>query len=302
MEQKHSGGLYTLYKFYDGLGQLIQSVAYNATVNSSSRDIIADTEYDAYGRVIKQQAPYDPTKWNGSGSPFRAQSFSSTLTTVTTYDKYGRVTKVVSPTASEDVDYAYTTDLTTVTQNARGYNTTTIYDIWGRVKEVHPPSDPWLRYTYDGADHLTKVEKMTGSGTIFGTTLLNPVDALGRKWSMSDMDMGAWSYRYDALGNLTSQIDARTCTTALVYDSLSRLTSKSYSGTCGTTTTAITYGYDATTPAGNKGVGNRTGMSDGSGSTTWEYGDNRGRLTKETKTISGSGSYITQGPTTAVTR
>ncbi|MEZ4616313.1 MAG: hypothetical protein R2867_12540 [Caldilineaceae bacterium] len=35
-------------------------------------------------------------------------------------------------------------------------------------------------------------------------------------------------------------------------------------------------------------------MSDGPGSTTWEYGDSRGRLTKESKTISGSGTYITQ--------
>lgn len=35
-------------------------------------------------------------------------------------------------------------------------------------------------------------------------------------------------------------------------------------------------------------------MSDGSGSAAWVYGDNRGRITKETKTISGGGSYVTQ--------
>ncbi|MEZ4616314.1 MAG: RHS repeat domain-containing protein [Caldilineaceae bacterium] len=65
----------------------------------------------------------------------------------------------------------------------------------------------------------------TGSGASFGTTTMS-YDNAGRKLGMTDMDMGAWRYRYDALGNLTSQIDARSCTTALTYDSLSRLLSK----------------------------------------------------------------------------
>ena len=30
--------------------------------------------------------------------------------------------------------------------------------------------------------------------------------------SMSDPDMGDWSYTYDALGNLITQTDARSCT------------------------------------------------------------------------------------------
>jgi len=44
---------------------------------------------------------------------------------------------------------------------------------------------------------------------------------------------------------------------------------------------------------GNKGLGRRASMTDGSGNTAWLY-DARGRVTKETKTIAGSGSFITE--------
>lgn len=48
------------------------------------------------------------------------------------------------------------------------------------------------------------------------------------------------------------------------------------------------YTYDA----GTNGVGRRTGMTDPSGSTSWTY-DGRGRVTQESKTISGGGTYNT---------
>jgi len=41
------------------------------------------------------------------------------------------------------------------------------------------------------------------------------------------------------------------------------------------------------------GIGQRTGMLDGSGGTGWSF-DNRGRLTNETKTVTGSGLFRTQ--------
>lgn len=44
---------------------------------------------------------------------------------------------------------------------------------------------------------------------------------------------------------------------------------------------------------GNKGLGRRTSMTDGLGNTAWLY-DARGRVTKETKTIAGSGNFITE--------
>jgi YD repeat-containing protein len=113
---------------------------------------------------------------------------------------------------------------------------------------------------------------------------------------MSDPDMGSWSYVYDALGNLTSQIDARRCVTSLVYDALNRLLGKTYSnasgGSCSAiaaSTSPVSYTYDQ----GTNGKGRRTGMADGSGSTSWQY-DGPGRMTVETVSINGIGTYTTK--------
>jgi RHS repeat-associated protein len=114
-------------------------------------------------------------------------------------------------------------------------------------------------------------------------------DKAGRKTGMTDPDMGVWSYTYDALGNLLTQTDQRTCTTTISYDLLNRPNNKAYSGTYCPATPSVTYTYDR---LGVNGIGRRTGMIDGSGSTSWEY-DNRGRLTKEIKTITGSGIFKT---------
>jgi len=98
--------------------------------------------------------------------------------------------------------------------------------------------------------------------------------------------MGDWTYTYDALGNLTSQTDARSCTTTLVYDVLNRVTDKTYGTGC-PTTTAVSYTYDA----GTYGIGQRTGMTDGSGATSWTY-DVRGRVILETRSIEDSAMYL----------
>ena len=101
--------------------------------------------------------------------------------------------------------------------------------------------------------------------------------------------MGSWSYSYDALGRLVSQTDAKGCVSTLAYDDLNRMTGKTYSGSC--TQTGVTYTYDDTTN-GNYGIGQRTGMTDSSGSTAWKY-DLRGRAVDEVKTIGTSDSFRT---------
>ena len=115
-----------------------------------------------------------------------------------------------------------------------------------------------------------------------GVTTSLTYDYAGRKTGMTDPDMGVWAYTYDALGNLKSQTDARGCITNLSYDTLNRLIQKSYNipTGCGASSTAtVNYTYDDQTN-GNLGVGRRTGMTDGSGSTGWKY-DARGRMIQE---------------------
>ena len=74
------------------------------------------------------------------------------------------------------------------------------------------------------------------------------------------------------------------------------MTGKYYNGgstSCPASPTMTTrYTYDT----GANGNGRRTSMTDASGSTQWLY-DNRGRMTTETKTVTGSGTFLTNGPT-----
>jgi RHS repeat-associated protein len=142
------------------------------------------------------------------------------------------------------------------------------------------------RYSYDVLGNLKTVTDAADNQTTMN------YDALGRKITMSDPDMGYWVYTYDNAGNLKTQADARGCVTNFSYDDLNRLTGKTYSGAC-SGTTAVTYSYDAFTSGLNYGRGRRTGMSDASGSTTWQY-DLRGRVERETKTITGGGTFKTQ--------
>lgn len=146
---------------------------------------------------------------------------------------------------------------------------------------------PGVSYAYDTLDRLTDV--------YYGSAYTNfSYDYAGRKRGTIDADMGTWYYSYDASSNLTGQTDARGCVTTIGYDLLNRPTGKSYSGSCGVTTTSVTYSYDSYSPANAQwGRGQRTGMTDGSGSTSWMY-DPRGRLRRESKTITGSGTFITE--------
>ena len=111
-------------------------------------------------------------------------------------------------------------------------------------------------------------------------------DMLGRKTTMADPDMGAWTYAYDAVGNLVAQDDAKGQRLCLYYDDLDRLAGKVYTG-AGTACPAEpaydeAYGYDE----GANGVGRRTSMAGAWGGAAWTY-DRRGRLVEETRTVAG---------------
>ena len=60
-----------------------------------------------------------------------------------------------------------------------------------------------------------------------GTTTMT-YDFGGRKLTMNDPDLGAWSYSYDRLGKLARQTDAAGKTICLYYDKLERLIGKQW--------------------------------------------------------------------------
>ena len=152
---------------------------------------------------------------------------------------------------------------------------------------------PGVTYQYDVLDHLTTATRGSVGSTDITTTLT--YDDAGRKTSMSDPDMGSWSYAYDTMGNLIEQTDAKGQVECLYYDALNRLTGKYYTNIrpCPASPTYnVAYQYDEGGASANA-IGRRTSMYDASGSTSWTY-DARGQVTSETQTITNGGTFLTQ--------
>ena len=286
VSQKNTLGYYdaTTRNIFSGLGRLIQTQTSEAIVQGATRDIVAQTEYDAFGRVTKQSTPTDLATWALPGNPYRAITFAADHSnfTSTVYNALGRVKTVTAPdlTATTSTYSIGTLPnqgnllLTTIT-DARNNATTNYTDVFGHLVYVDAATGPDVSYTFTVTDLLT--------AATYGNAATNiTFDLAGRKTSMTDPDMGYWMYQYDALGNLKTQTDARGCSTALAYDRLNRLTGKTFAN-CSGTNPPVTFTYDASS-ATNSGKGRRTGMTDTSGTTTWEY-DLRGRMIHENRHI-----------------
>jgi len=256
-----NGQFYTVTRAYDGLGR-------PASTSAGGTTTLYDYDTVSYGGHLYRQ--------DKVSTPFA--SGESYFWATTMYDGLGRPLLSTSPDGTT-ASFAYNGFETTVT-DGNGNVTKTTTDILGLTRFVDAPTGPDIVFDYDDLGNL----KTATRGGV--TTFIN-YDLGGRKTSMSDPDMGNWSYEYDALGNLKLQTDARGCVTNLNYDNLNRLKQKTYSN-CPSTPT-VTYGYDS----GTYGKGFRTSMSDGSGSSSWDY-DERGRLKNESKTIGGGSPFITE--------
>ena len=93
-------------KYYNGLGQLLQTEAMGASVNGAPRDILVDTFYDASGRVESQSVPYDkPT----SNSYHGRDAYQPA--TETSYDPLDRVVEITAPDETQTM-YTYAITLT----------------------------------------------------------------------------------------------------------------------------------------------------------------------------------------------
>jgi RHS repeat-associated protein len=292
---------FSVRKFYNGLGELIQTQQVgvkvdDAACSAATCTVVVDQKVEYINGVKKssQTAPYAIATSSGYATPTWQN------VTVTTSDVLGRSTKIETPTDQVDLTstrmmYSIAGSLfKTTTWDPKNNATKSWKDVWGRVAQVTAADGPVLVYNYDIADRLTSIEQHDRVNyNLLATTSLT-YDIAGRKIQMTDPDMGVWNYSYDALGNLKWQLDARAQHICLYYDALNRLTGKEYRKFegCSGTNLPVTFTYDQTTD-GNKGVGRRTAMNDLSGSTTWKY-DERGRLLDEVKSINGAGTFKTQ--------
>jgi RHS repeat-associated protein len=92
-------------------------------------------------------------------------------------------------------------------------------------------------YNYDFFGNLTQLTKSYEPNA----TVTMGYDIRGRKTSMNDPDMGAWSYGYDVLGQLLWQKDAKAKTISMTYDLLGRMQTRVVPSGGGTMTSTWTY-------------------------------------------------------------
>ncbi|GAP16103.1 protein containg RHS repeat-associated core domain [Longilinea arvoryzae] len=273
-----------LQKYYNGLGQLLQTRVIDASVNGATRDIIVDYAYDNLGRLWKQSMPRDVA----TGGDMAVQDFGTVVTT--SYDAIGRTTTVRQPDNTA-TNYAYSISgntLATTITDAKANATVQKTDVFGRLLSVLPagyPANPGVSYAYDSLDRMTSATYSSWTTTIH-------YDWAGRKTSMTDPDTGTWLYVYDGASNLTRQTDAKGQRTCLYYDSLNRLIGKHYRGddNCPSSPNFnVSYTYDF----GANNIGYRTGMHDATGITSWNYNE-RGLMIDQTKQSSEYGYFLTQ--------
>lgn len=265
------------WQMLDGLGRVLQT---QGPFETAGYLVLTDTSYDAQGQTFYSGLP---RTLSGTGGTYFTPSWGSIPHTTTSYDALGRTTNVAYPDSSQEtISYS---GLRTTAIDRSSHQKIQENDAFGRLVKVeeYTGSSTYslyaaTTYEYDVRNLFKKVTDSAGNQTSIN------YNGFSRKISMSDPDMGSWSYGYDVLGNLTSQTDARNCVTTVNYDDLNRPTLKSYSGpgACATTP-SVTYTYDSTT-GGNEGIGHRTGMTDGSGSTTWFY-NVLGQTTNETHNV-----------------
>ncbi len=157
------------------------------------------------------------------------------------------------------------------------------YDANGNLESTTDPNGDKTKYSYDADNELTKIEEPNGTVTETG------YDSAGQITSQTDGNKHTTKYvrntleevteiidplsrkttkEYDTAGNLTSVTDAAKRTTTYKYDPGNRLTEITYSD--GKTPT-VKYEYDKD--------GNRTTMTDGTGTTKYAY-DQLDRLTE----------------------
>ena len=282
------------------------------------------TGFDNLGRVITQTLPNDPdgadTATNTYDSvmgrtlsvsnPKRTGSGPTDGSDTYTYDGLGRVLTVTHSSGGVVHTYYGAKVTSAAGGNTAQHCSTTTYgygyptfvvdeagmkrEVWsdgfGRTIEVDEPDSTGSLtvgtcYTYDVLNNLLTV--VQGSQTRSYT-----YDAASRLLTATTPESGTVTSYYTTSGGakcsgnasaVCRRTDARAITTTYSYDSLNRLTGITYTGG----TTAVSYTYDS----GTNQKGFRTGMMDGSGTTTWTY-NVTGWVLTENRTIAGKAKTI----------
>lgn len=286
-ETKPNGETTTYKRDSHGNPEVIERPAPGATTQSTSY------KYDTHGEV---ESMTDPLKhvwkyeYDTAGDKI-AETDPEADKRTWAYNTDSYETSMVSPRghvkAGEEAKYTTTTE-----RDAQGrpikvtdplkQETTFAYDANGNLETKTDPELNKATYTYDADNERTKTKEPSGLVTETG------YDGAGQVTSQTDGNKHTTKYErnvleqvteivdprarktlkeYDKAGNLTTTTDSLSRTTTYKYNQENRHTEVSYSDGI---TPAVKYEYNAN--------GDRTQMTDGTGTTTYEY-DQLDRLT-----------------------
>lgn len=180
--------------YYDGFANLIQ-------IKSDTEDsqIVKNIYYDSEFKVSSEDNPYFDNYTSNLSTPLSSPSISYE------YDAMGRVIKVTNPDGTNKTVEFDKWNITDYDENGNRHKY--VLDGFGRIVKVFEYNDNLLdieeeyetNYEYDTNNNLVKITDNEGNEFEF------EYDALGRKVSMNDPDLGYWTYQYDLNGNLINQ-------------------------------------------------------------------------------------------------
>jgi len=255
-------------------------IATTQGMRGGSEVIEQKTDYDPYGRVVRESQPY----FVGDERHFNYYS----------YDQLGRVTQTElpftdkngSPASVENLYEMLGTQIMRTSVDVEGRPTRSFADALGQIKNIKDAN------AIIGADHAGIRYSYYSDGALKSTTdaLGNVInieyDDLGRRTKLIDPDLGTSTYTYNGFGELTSQTDNKSQTISMLYDKLSRLTSRTVPTIAGDPTASggtSTWAYDTKA----KGIGAIASITGPNGySQTFNY-DQYGRSLNSTTTIEG---------------
>ncbi len=265
--------------YFDGAGRL-RSTASDLP-NSTGGFRGQFTAYDVMGRVLNKT---NPAEMNGSWVPV-AEDAAGWVLTSQTYDWKGRPLVTTNPDGStrESVygGCGCAGGEVTTLRDERGRRRKLTMDVLGRLKQVDELN--WdqtvyatTSYVYNARDQITQINQA-------GQIRSFAYDGFGRLQSRTTPEQGAMTYNYFADDTTQTVTDARGATTTFAYNNRHLPTSITYGVPAGVAATSnVSFGYDA--------AGNRTSMTDGSGSVSYSF-NTLSQLTSETRSFTGVGSF-----------
>jgi len=269
--------------YFDGMGRAIQS----RTEAENGQYRVTDTQYDAMGQIVLETSPYFRTGLDYTATP------AGQIGTLTEYDPLGRARRIVSTTAPGDSGSPLgerTVQIgepgnpwASVSTDAQGNAVRQRFDAFGRVvtliEERGSEPDITTTFEHDALGNQTRIIHPNLAETV------QVFDSLRRRISVTDPDMGIWSYEYDPMGRPKRTTDAKGQRNDFDYDAYGRLQHKDLYDAQGTFVRSETYTYDTSSDSGYTVFPDQLHRIDDSVGWVKNGYDFRGRLLKTSRHV-----------------